>query len=241
MNDEAYLILSNGDVYEVKSFEKSTTDIAGLLSNIQKGAWAPPEYHFTSDWFSWHIPFWEQSIDKAGKTKTDPLRILEIGAYEGKSTTWMSDNLLDHPDSILYSVDTFEGSIENQGQENLNVLLETYYSNISKSKNFRKIRPIMGNSHTVLPTLINQNHKFDIIYVDGAHDYEDVLQDGIDAFNLLKDDGLMIFDDYGWNLRNEYPVMRACTDLEKVVELTPINTTWQRAYLKTSNPRLTMI
>jgi predicted O-methyltransferase YrrM len=39
---------------------------------------------------------------------------------------------------------------------------------------------------------------FDIIYIDGNHEPEYVLEDAVLSFRKLKKDGIMIFDDYGW-------------------------------------------
>ena len=40
---------------------------------------------------------------------------------------------------------------------------------------------------------------FDIIYIDGNHDSEYVLEDAVLSFRKLKKGGIMIFDDYGWD------------------------------------------
>ena len=39
---------------------------------------------------------------------------------------------------------------------------------------------------------------FDIIYIDGNHEPEYVLEDAVLSFRKLKKGGIMIFDDYGW-------------------------------------------
>jgi predicted O-methyltransferase YrrM len=39
---------------------------------------------------------------------------------------------------------------------------------------------------------------FDEIYVDGSHVADDVLTDGIIAWRLLKQGGVLIFDDFLW-------------------------------------------
>jgi hypothetical protein len=41
----------------------------------------------------------------------------------------------------------------------------------------------------------DQDINYDVIYVDGNHGYKDVLYDGLLSWNLLKSDGLLIFDD----------------------------------------------
>ena len=39
---------------------------------------------------------------------------------------------------------------------------------------------------------------FDIIYIDGSHAVNDVLEDAVLSFRLLKPEGILIFDDYRW-------------------------------------------
>ena len=52
------------------------------------------------------------------------------------------------------------------------------------------------NTKTYL--LSNQDKKYDFIYIDASHEKDWVLFDAINSFSLLKEGGLMIFDDYGW-------------------------------------------
>ena len=44
--------------------------------------------------------------------------------------------------------------------------------------------------------LFKQNKSFDFIYIDGSHNGEDILSDAIEAFKILKIDGLIFFDDF---------------------------------------------
>jgi len=53
-----------------------------------------------------------------------------------------------------------------------------------------------GYSHEVVPTL--EDNSFDIIYIDGNHEPEYVLEDAVLAFRKLKVGGYLVFDDYGW-------------------------------------------
>lgn len=40
--------------------------------------------------------------------------------------------------------------------------------------------------------------KYDFIYIDGCHESKEVLEDAVLSWELLKKDGIMIFDDYLW-------------------------------------------
>ena len=47
-------------------------------------------------------------------------------------------------------------------------------------------------------TELQDNEKYDFIYIDASHEPDDVMSDAVLSFELLKQDGLLIFDDYGW-------------------------------------------
>ena len=39
------------------------------------------------------------------------------------------------------------------------------------------------------------NSKWDLIYIDGSHDYEIVKKDFLNSFNSLKENGIIVIDD----------------------------------------------
>lgn len=49
------------------------------------------KYTFTVDWFSRHLPVWNEVLMPL---RGRPLRALEIGCFEGAATTWLIDNVL---------------------------------------------------------------------------------------------------------------------------------------------------
>ena len=180
-----------------------------------------------------HIPHWEETLRLVGKSKSDKMSILEIGSYEGKSGTWISDNLLEHPQSMLLCVDTFEGSIEHEGQDNIKILHDIFEYNMSLSKNAHKTITAVGDSKEILPDAKRRGMMFDLIYVDGPHQTEDVIADGRNAYELLNDDGVIIFDDSEWSMDGiTCPVKEALNVLEKELPIEVILTGWQRSYIK---------
>jgi len=60
----------------------------------------------------------------------------------------------------------------------------------------KKLVILRGYSHLEVPRL--QDDYFDIIYIDGNHEPEYVLEDAVHSFRKLKKGGILIFDDYGW-------------------------------------------
>ncbi len=57
-------------------------------------------------------------------------------------------------------------------------------------------------SYKVLPKLINDGKKYDVIFIDGNHTSPFVLTDAVMCWYLLNENGIMIFDDYLWGDTN---------------------------------------
>lgn len=139
-------------------------------------------YKYSKDLVTPHAERWTTLL-KSYKGKSD-VQYLEIGVYEGRATIWMLDNILTHETSSVTAIDNFYDKTEK--------ILE---HNIKHSGHERRFKLITGYSQQKLREL-PLNH-FDIIYIDGSHKNEDVLSDAVQAWEILKPGGIMIFDDYG--------------------------------------------
>lgn len=147
---------------------------------------------FTSDWVTNRISNWLKII---GHLQDKPnLSFLEIGSYEGRSACWWLENILTHHSSVLTCVDIwFNPDLEERFDKNI----KPY---------FTKVRKIKQSSHQVLPQLHAYNERFDFIYIDGSHEAKDVICDAILALNLIKKNGIILFDDYLWKgERHHFP------------------------------------
>ena len=153
------------------------------------------DYKFTKDWFSWAPPVWERLIPILPERK----KFLEIGAFEGRATTWIIENMMEDGGEI-FCIDTWKGGEEHVNDEmepakaNFNHNIEAVRKKFSK----RYVNACTGLSSLWIPSLIQNNLKFDFIYIDGSHIAKDVLTDACMAWPLLKKDGIMVFDDYLW-------------------------------------------
>ena len=72
-----------------------------------------------------------------------------------------------------------------------------FLANLRESGAADRTTVIKGFSQEELRKLPSQS--YDIIYVDGSHAADDVLEDAVLSWRLLKDGGLLIFDDYEWS------------------------------------------
>jgi hypothetical protein len=70
-----------------------------------------------------------------------------------------------------------------------------------------QVRVCRGRSEEMLVKLIGQGIRADFIYVDGSHQAADVLSDAVLAWKLLKEGGVLIFDDYLWARYQDRPLL----------------------------------
>jgi predicted O-methyltransferase YrrM len=70
------------------------------------------EYQFTKDWFGWAPPVWEQLIPMLPESRA----FLEIGSFEGRSTVWIVENMM-NPGDWIDCVDTWEGGEEHAAED----------------------------------------------------------------------------------------------------------------------------
>lgn len=121
-----------------------------------------------------------------------PINFLEIGCFEGNCHKWMYENILIHPQSKSTVIDPFDMTITH-----LNWKDSIYNSFTQNLSNYlEKINIQKGFSDDILPIL--EKNSYDIIYIDGDHSANAAFKDGINSIDLLKKDGIMIFDDYLW-------------------------------------------
>jgi predicted O-methyltransferase YrrM len=136
-------------------------------------------------------------------------RVLEIGCFEGRSTSWILQHFLE-ADGTICCIDTFEGSPEHTGIQ-LAGLFERWQNNVKSVISEKQTCNVQVNkSYQGLANLIKDNESFDFIYVDGSHTAPDVLADACMSWDLLNPGGIILFDDYQWPAAGDenYPLLR---------------------------------
>lgn len=147
----------------------------------------PPIY--TKDWFTNNLPLWEKML---AKYASRPVLWLEVGSYEGRSAIWALDNILKHPKSHIWCVDSF-----------ISKTYDTFRDNMKPYKG--RFTLLKGKSEDMLKKqeLLDLKGKFDIIYIDADRHGRHVLEDAVLCYPLLKPDGLLIFDDYTYSREHD--------------------------------------
>ena len=123
---------------------------------------------------------WSKQILNKHIDPNTQISIFEIGTGIGSGTVWMSENLCLHPDSVIHSagIDPKHG-IDNYAKTRLE-----NYNNVVFYNEY-------GNA--VIKRL---GIMYDMIYIDGTHKYLASLNDAKFSLKYLKEDGIIVFDDY---------------------------------------------
>ncbi len=160
------------------------------------------EQKFEYDWFSFKSSNWKNYLSDY-KDKEN-LNFLEIGSHEGRSCSWLLDNILTHETSRMHCVDIFyDDGYEKKFGESLKT---RFFKNTKKYG-----EKIILHEEWSFDFLTKENikkEKYDFIYVDGNHSAKCVIEDSVLSFRLLKSNGILIFDDYDWNKNNLPPEKR---------------------------------
>ncbi len=155
-----------------------------LLHNKFKGA----SYRLADNWLE-HIPL-DQFMYRS-------INYLEIGAFYGANAISVANTYGFHPKSQIHCVDPWTDYDDYPEYKDRQAsIYETFLQNIENTGEPEKFVVHRGFSHQKV--LEFSDEQFDIIYIDGNHEPEYVLEDAVLCFRKLKRGGYMIFDDYGW-------------------------------------------
>jgi predicted O-methyltransferase YrrM len=146
---------------------------------------------FTTDWTTNRFDSWSAILAPLRHREVD---ILEIGSWEGRSAIFFLEFF---QSSHLTCIDTFRGGREHS---------DTEFDLASVEKRFEdntavygpRVEKIKSRSVAALDRLAQDGRSFDIVYIDGSHQREDVMADSSLAWKILKPDGYVIWDDYLW-------------------------------------------
>jgi predicted O-methyltransferase YrrM len=146
------------------------------------------QYRLADNWFP---------LVNVNEYKDKPIKYLEIGTFYGANVLSVANSYGLHSDSKLYCIDPWEDYEDYSEYKNEQpTIYNSFMNNIEKSGVKEKIVINRGYSNVELLKL--EDNFFDIIYVDGNHEPEYVLEDAVLSFRKLKIGGILIFDDYGW-------------------------------------------
>ena len=143
-------------------------------------------YQKIDGWFDFNI-LYKKVVDLVDENS----HFVEIGAWKGKSTSFLAVEILKSRKNIKFDVvDTWKGSNEHQvhGEE----LYLDFLKNIEPVRHI--INPIRKDSITA--SNFYQNDSLDFVFIDASHDYESVKADINAWYPKIKNGGVIAGHDY---------------------------------------------
>lgn len=210
--DEIALLFNQGQFKAAVELAQTTlatypNDIrlADLLHRAKKKL-QEPNLQFSNQWFPTWQNSWVEAFARLGWDRMKTHQVIEIGAFEGQCTSWLTDVLLGGDNSRVVVIDPFTGSMEHDTEQK-DGLFERFNSNLRTVGQPQRMVVKRQFSSAALPELYCQKAQTDFVYIDGSHTAKDVLADAVQAWPLLVKGGIMIFDDYQWQHYPENPAL----------------------------------
>lgn len=147
----------------------------------------------------------QQMIDYINTiSNTKDMDMIEIGSYAGESTEFFSNNFK----SVL-SIDPYLNDYDKNDPTinylDLNDVFNLFNNKIKDISNITHIRKL---SDDAIDDLLDQ--KFDFVYIDGLHTYDQVKKDILNYKNIIKDTGFIAGHDYH---KNWFGVVNAVNEI----------------------------
>jgi predicted O-methyltransferase YrrM len=140
---------------------------------------------------------WDKFLSKFVNKKTN---ILEIGSYKGDATCVILEHLATNPDTKVYAIDTWEGSPEYPDGQDFSKVENEFNNRIKNTGKEKQLIKMKMLSSKGLIILIEKKIMFDFIFIDASHEAKNVISDAILSWEILKPGGVIIFDDYEWDV-----------------------------------------
>ena len=173
--------------------------VSTIVSEAEIAAWYAGK-NFSSDWTTDRIPKWSELL---AQFRDAPIDVIEIGSWEGRSALFFLNYLRK---AHVVCIDTFGGNVEHRLDEWFAKLVPgteaKFDANVAAFG--ARVEKIKGPSGLVLPQLGVEGRRFHVAYVDGSHFPADVYSDAALTWSIMVSGGIVIFDDYNWDIMEEH-------------------------------------
>jgi hypothetical protein len=156
------------------------------------------------------------------KSMPQDFTFLEIGVYKGRVLALIQLlATLFNKNAKIYGVTPLDGEATDKYSEYQNcdylTAIKKSYSICNQSfKNTTIIKGYSQEKHTIEKA--KENLPFDMIFIDGCHDYEIVIQDIKNYSEMLKVNGYLILDDASLYITNPYGTFLGHPDVGKAIQ-----------------------
>ncbi len=127
------------------------------------------------------------------KKRKEVRSILEIGAFEGRSTIFFATYF---PEARVDTVDGFDGGSDFSREIDWAELEARFDRNVARFQG--RVTKHKGFSRIILPRLEAARRSYDLAFVDANHFHDDAYIDTVFAWAMLREGGVLIWDDYTW-------------------------------------------
>ena len=137
------------------------------------------------------VPGQERWLFEAAKALPDGATIVEIGGYKGRSTCCFAFACVGTCKHI-FTIDTFSGNETDFTGENRRNFFKVWRNNIKSNGLLKYVTPLIGFSNEVANTWSGPIH---LLFIDGSHQYEDVLADFNNFYPYVVPGGIIALHD----------------------------------------------
>jgi hypothetical protein len=149
------------------------------------------EEQFGEPWFSFPN-LYSRMVEKFPSGS----KFVEVGSWKGKSSAYMAVEIVNSNKKIdFYCVDTWEGSIEHAGMQELARLYDIFIDNMRPVEPY--YFPLKMKSLEAVTKF--EDNSLDFVFIDASHEYDDVKEDINAWLPKLKPGGILAGHDYYTN------------------------------------------
>lgn len=186
------------------------THISNIIEELKKN------YNLHPDFFSYerkyNILFSYEVLKK--KINEKNFNILEIGTYEGGTAIYLLNFI---KNSKIDVVDTWSKNFSRGTLDpriDFDLIENIFDKNLSSFKS--RLTKFKGQSDQFFLKNIDKGNIYDLIYVDGSHQYMDVINDAKSSWLMLKKGGIIIFDDFLWDAFGKNSPIKAINEFVEI-------------------------
>lgn len=134
-------------------------------------------------------------------TQTIDGDIVEIGAWQGRSTIFLASGARAAANGKVYAVDHFRGNpgkehLFRAGRDDLSDLPGRFTRNVERFGVAARVELLAVDSASAARTLRDREARVRLLFIDGNHEYDAVRADFAAFQGLLLPRALVVFDDY---------------------------------------------
>lgn len=149
---------------------------------------------------------WASSLSKG-------LDIIEVGVGSGDYSYHMMQEIKPNSLTLIDKYDQDDPEFARPGETKRYYSIDHYEYIKNKFNSYANVKLIKNNSDITLMKLIQDGKKFDMIYIDASHHYNDVSKDILYASQLLRDNGILAINDYvAYVESKKYGVIKATNE-----------------------------